>query len=281
MDTTGRPIVVRWLGVAGLELRLEDQVLAVDPFFTRPPLWRMWPGRVESDHEMVADKMERCSFVLVSHAHWDHAMDVPDVAINTGAVVLGSAHTCRLMAACAVPQQNIRRITAGDRLQLGSFRVEVLPARHMRTPGFGPGRLPARLRPPLRLRDWRMDGCFSFRIEAGGLGLLDWRGVQPGPAPRADVLFVSCAQERAYYESLLDAVRPRLVVPSHWDDFLRPLTRPIRPSFNPPRWAWPPLRRVSLDRFRRMIESIAPAPRVYVPGVFQPWTPADLLPPAA
>ena len=263
------PVWFRWLGVAGIELRVGDEVLAIDPFLTRPRFWRMGWGRVEPEHALVAEKIERCRYVLVTHAHFDHVMDVPDVARNTGAMVLGSANTCRLLAACGVPERQVREVRAGERVELGGFQVDVLPAEHIKTPGFSPGPLSPHVRPPLRLRDYRMDTCFSFLVQVGGSRLLDWRSVRAEAAPRAEVLFVGVEDSRERYEALLRAVQPRLVIPIHWDDMFRPLSEPLRPYFTPPRLAWPPLRRVDLARFRRMIEGIAPGVRVVVPEVFR------------
>jgi L-ascorbate metabolism protein UlaG (beta-lactamase superfamily) len=258
----------RWLGVAGIELRVNKKILAIDPFFTRPPAWHLCFGRVVPNHELITENMPDCDYVLVTHAHYDHVMDVPDIVRNTGATALGSPNTCQLLAVCGVPQQQIRRIQGGDQFTLGSFRVEVLMAQHIRTPGFLPGPLPPNLQPPLRLRDYRMDRCFSFLIEVGGLRLLDWCGIRSEPAPPADVLFVAPHGASPFFEALFHAVRPRLVVPVHWEDFFRPLSKPVRPYFKPPRWAFPPLERMEPGRFRSLIEGISPEARVLFPEMF-------------
>jgi L-ascorbate metabolism protein UlaG (beta-lactamase superfamily) len=258
----------RWLGVAGLELQAEGRILAIDPFFSRPPFWRLWLGRVTPDAALAAEMVPHCDYVLTTHAHFDHLMDVPAVAGHSGAVAYGSANACRLLAACDVAGDQIRQIEAGDELTLGPFRVEVLDARHLPVPGFSAGPLPSRLEPPLRLRDYRMDRCFSFRIEVGGLLLLNWHGVHPGPAPRADVLLAGPEGRRTFYEPLLAGVGPRLFIPLHWDNMFRPLTRPLRPFYEPPHLAWPPLRRTNPDCLGRMIEGIAPGTRVLVPKIF-------------
>src|SRR4051812_38199205 len=77
----------RWLGVAGIELTAGGRTLAVDPFFTRPPLRRFLFGRVASNPRLVRKHLPSCDYVLVSHSHWDHMMDAPEGARNTGAVV--------------------------------------------------------------------------------------------------------------------------------------------------------------------------------------------------
>ncbi len=268
MSTT---VEFRWLGVAGIELRANGQTLLIDPFLTRFPLWRMWFGRIRPDRKRIAEQISHCDFVLATHTHWDHLMDVPEVMRNTGAMAWGSPHTCRLLAAQAVETGRIREIGAGDKLTLGKFQVEVLPAEHLTLLGLPvlSGPLPPHLQPPLRASDYRMDRCFSFLIHVAGQRLLDWCSVHPGPAAPADVLFARPYQTRPFFESLLRDVRPRLVIPTHWDNFFRPLSKPVRPMFKPPRWAWPPLQRVNLARFKRMVEQITPGVQVFTPKRFQ------------
>jgi L-ascorbate metabolism protein UlaG (beta-lactamase superfamily) len=269
--TTGPSIWFRWLGVAGIELRLDDHTLVIDPFLTRPPIWRMWFGRLRPDRELIAQKIPTCDHVLVTHAHWDHLMDVPEVLRQTDAVALGSPNVCRLLQALGVPREQIREIGAGDRFTLGPFHVGVLRGEHTKILGRVPYNrpLPQRLEAPLRLRDYCVDECFCFLIEAAGRRLLDWGSVRAETAVRADMLFTGPEQDTAYYKILLGKVRPRVVVPTHWDDFFRPLSRPLRPFFKPPAWTWPPLQRMNPARLKRTIERIAPGTNVLVPEVFR------------
>jgi L-ascorbate metabolism protein UlaG (beta-lactamase superfamily) len=273
MDTSLR---FRWLGAAGLELTAGEHTLAIDPYFTRISLRSACFGRVCPDSVLIAEKIERCDFVLITHAHFDHLMDVPDVVSNTGATALGSPNSCRLLSACGVPGDRIRGIRAGDALELGGLSVEVREARHLKAPGFSPGSLPKVLDPPLRARDYRMDDDFSFLISAGGLGLLTDPGEIPEGAAPADVLFVFPFRMDSFYEALLPLVQPRLVVPVHWDDFFRPLTKPLRPSFRPPRKTFPPVKRIDLAAFARLVGRILPEARVLQPEIFRTYDLAEL-----
>jgi L-ascorbate metabolism protein UlaG (beta-lactamase superfamily) len=262
---------MRWLGVAGIELRANEQILVIDPFVTRPPFRRMWWGRVRSDATLAAATVPHGDFVLVTHAHWDHVMDVPAVIDQTRAIAYGSPNTCQLLAILGVPEEHLHEINVGDRLTVGTFQVEIFPAEHGLVLGrpFATGSLAPHLHPPLRMRDYHMDACFSFLIEAEGLRFLDWSSEQVNSAPPADVLFVKPHQERAYYEVLLDMVQPRVLIPIHWDDFMRPLSQPLRPMLKPPRLAFPPLARVDLTTFRQMIKRIAPQTKVFLPEIFR------------
>jgi hypothetical protein len=264
----------RWLGVGGIELRAGDQVILIDPYVTRFPLWRMAVGRVRPNRERIAAKIPRCDFVLVTHPHVDHLLDVPDVVRDMGAVALGSANTCRLLTVLGVPAAQVREIDVGDRLTLGNFRVDVLPAGHVTFWGWRPfsGPLPSDLRPPLRARDYRMDRCLGFLVDVGGHRLLHC----PGVAVPAEVLTVKPLGTRARYESLLRGVRPRVIVPVHWDDFGRPLSKPVRPILAPSGQTVPPLKRIDLAQFERMVEQIAPGTLVLIPEMFRAYELGEL-----
>ena len=258
---------LRWLGVGGIELRTGDQILLIDPYLTRLPLWRMAIGRVRPNRELIAARIPRCDFVLVTHPHIDHLLDVPDVLRNTGALALGSANTCQLLGALGVPARQIREIDVGDRFMLGDFEIEVLPAGHTTFWGWLPfsGPLPPGPRPPLRARDYRMDRCFGFLVNVEGTRLLHC----PDAGVPADVLTVKPLGTRARYEALLRQARPRVVIPVHWDDFGRPLSKPVRPTLAPSGQTVPPLKRIDMAQFERIIEQIAPGTQLLIPEMFR------------
>jgi L-ascorbate metabolism protein UlaG (beta-lactamase superfamily) len=172
-------LMFRWLGIAGIELRMDDQILVVDPYFTRIPFWQQWFGSIRPNSALVRQMLPACNYVLVTHAHWDHLMGVHDVANFTGAGVFGSANTCRLLALLGVPKEQVREIREGAKLVLGTFEVEVFLSEHKAAPGFFLGKIPSKLRPPLRARDYRMDSCFSFRIATRNCTLLTDPGEHP------------------------------------------------------------------------------------------------------
>jgi L-ascorbate metabolism protein UlaG (beta-lactamase superfamily) len=261
------PVWFRWLGVAGIELRARQQVLLIDPFLTRPPLRRLFVGRVEPDRALFRQYVSGADTILVTHAHWDHLLDVAAIAEFTGSIVVGSANTCQIVAAQGVRPAQIKHVDAGDRLALGPFQVEVLPGTHGRTPidWLINGRLPRDLRPPLRLRDYRMDCCFSFRIEVEGLRLLDC----PGPATPADVLVIGTDTAATSLERLLRQVRPRSVIPVHWDNLFRPLGGSLSPMLPALALRLPRFRWMDPHLFAGHVARLAPGTRVLVPMVLE------------
>ncbi len=269
---------LRWLGVAGIELRSDGQILAIDPYFTRMPLRRML-GRMRPNQQLIAERLPRCDYILVTHPHYDHLADVPEVIHNTGATAFGSANACRLVAAMGGPARQVRQVEVGDSLALGAFRVEVLAGEHGQIPfaRLFNRALSPRLRPPLRAWDCRMDCCFSFLIHAAGYRVLVGPGEVPAEAAPADVLCMGVINSPECYRAVLQRARPRVVVPIHWDDLFRPLSQPIRPMLAPPARTLPPLRRVDAARFARLIGAMSPASRVLIPEMFRPYELKDVL----
>ena len=147
----------RWLGVAGVELTANGRTLVVDPFFSRPPFMRFLFGRIGPNRRLVQEKVISCDYVLVSHAHWDHIMRCaqsnpphrrPRIRFPEHLPLAGAAGRTR-KADCLIRTEDI--------LYLDGFRVEVLPSEHRFIPFLpGPGPLAPNLRPPLRLRNYRM-----------------------------------------------------------------------------------------------------------------------------
>ena len=265
-----------WLATAGIELKVHGRTVLIDPFFSRFSLWKMWFGRVHVDHDLVAAKIQICDSVLVTHAHWDHIMDVPDVVHNTGAPAYGSPNCCQLLTACGVPEERIHEINVGDTFITAGLKIDVLRSVHTKAPGFSPGLLASDLAPPLRARDYRMDDLFSFLITFDGHSLLTDPGVRAEDAVPAEMLLVQANRDEDYYRALLTRVQPRVVIPYHWDDFFRCLSKPLRPSLKPPRLAWPPLRRINLAEFGRTIQHLAPEVRVFEPDAFRTYNLNDL-----
>jgi L-ascorbate metabolism protein UlaG (beta-lactamase superfamily) len=248
----------RWLGVAGIELMLGEHILLIDPFLTRPPLHYLRFGRPVPDAPRIVRHVPRCDYILVSHAHYDHLMDVPVLLRqNPQAIACGSLNACRLLEVAGIPEHQRRVIEAHELLTLSPFEVRVLRGRHVSLPpGFRlAGRLPDKLRYPLRLSDYRMDECFAFYLEAGGCRLLYGEAPQP-----ADVLFTAPLRLSA---EILRVICPRLIIPIHWDRFFHPLDKPIRPLPGLPRYT------NSLEKFRQMAETTLPGVRVWLPHLFE------------
>jgi len=254
-------LIFRWLGVAGVELRAGNQVLAIDPFFTRPSLRQMLRP-VETDRNLAVQRLPHCDVVLVTHSHYDHVMDIPAVIDHTGGQCFGSANTCQVLRLSGVPEAKIHQVQIGDHLALGAFQVEVIQGRHSWIPfsRVFNGSLKPGLHLPLRAWDYRMDICLGYRIIAMGMHVLVC-AAEPQPA---QLLFAVAQEPREYYLKLFRSIHPDVFVPIHWDDFTRPLDMPLR-HLHPPG-------RLSVWQITYLARQVMPRTRIIIPEIFRGYT---------
>ena len=245
----------RWLGAQGVELSCDGQVLAIDPFFTRLPAWAVLFRRLRPDRSLIRRLCQAYNYILVTHPHYDHVLDVPVLAQDSGAVVYGSANTGRILEVSGVPGGQFQEVQANRHLSLGPFEVDVFSSQHVRFPldGLLQGPLEAGRQPPLSLWDYRMDRIFGFFIRVQGVRIL----FHPGPALPADVLFAGVTGGREHYRRLLSLARPKIFVPLHWDNFFRPLDRPLRELVEPGG--------MSLKKLESLAAQTAPETKFVVP----------------
>ena len=225
--------------------------------------------RLKRNMDSLKLSNQEISFLILSHTHFDHFMDVPAIAKKTGARVYGSPNTCMLSRQLDVPTEQLQCVSAKDAFQAGSFSVQSIMGRHPWIPGYGYGKLRHDLEEPLRLRDYRMDSNLSFRVKVGNISILIWNSTRTEGAMPADTLICRAVSNDKWYKHLMDAVRPRLVLPAHWDNFFVPLDQPLQPFFAPPRLSLPPVQRIDLQDFRRKVKAAAPACKVAIPERFQ------------
>jgi L-ascorbate metabolism protein UlaG (beta-lactamase superfamily) len=262
----------RWLGTAGIELESGGERILIDPYLSRFPIWNAILGRPAPKRELVKRHLLPARAVLVSHAHYDHLLDVPNVCREFGAVAFGSANTSAIIRAHGLPETLVKTIHVGEQFSVGPFAISVLAGRHGRMVGLLPftGKLPARLRPPLRLSDFRMDSMFSFRVQTAQAACLIWNSPESLGVPCADVLFFNPLWGARHCAAVAAAARVRLVVLVHWDDFFQPLDRPQHPLMAPPGWTSPWIRRMEPHAFSRALKKILPQVHVRVPEIFLP-----------
>jgi L-ascorbate metabolism protein UlaG (beta-lactamase superfamily) len=212
--------------------------------------------------QLVSEKLPVCDFVLVTHSHWDHLMDVPQLIHQTGAMAYGSANTCQLLSLLGARELNVKEVQAGVKLSLGEFMVEVVKGRHSPIPfsNLFNGKLGQGLHPPLHLQDYRMDVCLGYRITTQGVRVL----VCPAEPIPADLLFTVAQEPKDYYQRLFLGVHPHTLVPIHWDNFLRPLSKPLHKFTRPGR--------MNLLKLTEFVNQVIPQAKVIIPEIFKEYT---------
>lgn len=237
-------LTATWLGVTALLLRDGQRAILIDPFFTRPPgLLRMAFNRtIAPDEALIADwlrrlKIDKLDAVVVSHSHFDHAMDAGVVARMTGAKLVGSESTLNIGRGAGLDAASLQVISTTDALNFGKFQLSFVASAHAgRTGGRPNGEIEVPLQTPARYLDYKLGGTYSILVDHPQGSILHHgsAGFVPGALDdrRADVVFLGVALIDGldpYLRETVDAVGARRVIPTHWDNFTLPLDQPLLP----------------------------------------------------
>lgn len=116
-------VSLEWLGCATFRLTRGELVIFLDAYIDRvaaaPPVGLT-----------IAD-VRRADAVLVGHSHFDHLWGTERIALATGATVIGSHETVRLLRDAGVPKPQCVAVSGGERVELApSVFARVLPSLH-------------------------------------------------------------------------------------------------------------------------------------------------------
>ncbi len=116
-------IKLDWVGCATFRLTIGDLVLFLDGFMDLPP--------GAPDNGISTATVDRADFIMVGHSHFDHLWGAERIARNTGATVIGSHESIRLMRDEEVPESQCMAVAGGERIRLSDdVIVTVYPSQH-------------------------------------------------------------------------------------------------------------------------------------------------------
>jgi L-ascorbate metabolism protein UlaG (beta-lactamase superfamily) len=121
--SSGSGWAVEWFGTTTFRVRRAGLDLFFDGYLDRLPGLDPVGLRV--------DEVERADFVFVSHAHFDHLYGVAPIARSTGATVVASPESARILRQDGIPEDQLLMVTGGETVRCGpAASVRVLPALH-------------------------------------------------------------------------------------------------------------------------------------------------------
>jgi L-ascorbate metabolism protein UlaG (beta-lactamase superfamily) len=257
----------QWLGTAGFKVTHGDAVFLIDPYLTRNE-------RARPVQELAVQDMSDAGAIFLSHGHFDHAFDVPAIAAASGADVYASERTCRALERRGVPAGSLHPLRGGESLDLDSFRVRINPGRHTRFDlKLIMGTAPGVLRELKVFREFRGMSAGKVLIHTFDFGgptftHLGSMGIKPSEVSAlglvgADVLALPLQGHTEICERaamVTAAVRPRVVIPEHHDDFFPPLSRSV-----------------DIRPFERRVAELLPNTACYVPELNREFSLGDLL----
>lgn len=226
------PVQIRFLGCTCFSVQGGGRTLVFDPYLSRPGLRQTALSRLRSDSARVRALLPHADDVLVGHAHHDHVLDAPELCRQTGARLIGSSAVGMVGRAAGLPESQIR-VTAGrEAIDCGGATVRGLPSAHGRV-YFNRVYVQGDIRrpPPWPAHySWLKHGqVLSWHVEVGGLRVVHIDTAEFHAEElaglRADVLCLCAIGRRFrphYVEEAVRLLRPRWVIPCHWDLITRP-----------------------------------------------------------
>ena len=80
---------------------------------------------------LTADDIDECDWIVVGHSHFDHLYGAERIAANTGARIIGSYETVRVMEEAGVPVDQMICVAGGETVALSeAVKVTVYPSQH-------------------------------------------------------------------------------------------------------------------------------------------------------
>jgi L-ascorbate metabolism protein UlaG (beta-lactamase superfamily) len=284
---------LKYLGTAGWEITDGRTVVLVDPYLSR--LRRVTPNDTvdpaddrplfdnaaiaRSDTATIDSHITRADFVLVTHTHYDHALDAAYIASKTGATIIGTESTYNFARAQGVPADKLIVVRGGEDYAFEGLSVRAIPSLHgvlRRAPNrrpdpnasLPPATFPRDAKPPFRMGDLLIEGgTLAYLIRLGGRQILAFGSMNyiereiEGLGP--DVALIGAMPERReiyqYTARLLRALgNPRMVLPTHWDRFNVTYNVAQDPAVE------------RLQTFVAEVKAASPETKVVVPKYFEP-----------
>ncbi|MBT4519399.1 MAG: MBL fold metallo-hydrolase [Halieaceae bacterium] len=168
-----RGVTVKWFGIATLLIDDGQTQIMTDGFFSRPGLLDILLRRpiapeLSAITGVIADhKINRLAAVIPVHSHYDHAMDSAEVAMQTGALLLGSNSTAHIARSSSLPESQIRIVETDRGYQFGRFTVTFYASRHapLSTNAGIDGVVEKPFALPAPYTAWQLGEAYSILIE--------------------------------------------------------------------------------------------------------------------
>ena len=286
-DPSAKQVELTYFGTAGWQISDGSAILLVDPYLSRingpaPPSGGTatvvqsdarekysWSDTATSDASVIDAHISRANFILVTHTHYDHILDVPYIARKTGAIVIGTESTANVLRAYGLPDSQVITVRGGEDYQFDSFSLRVIPSIHSPLDHkhyFSSAVAPPGLKAPLTLQQIHPEGgTLAYLVRIGNHQILAFGGMNyierelVGLQP--DVVLLGAGSSRReiydYTARLLRTLHnPPLVLPTHWDNFLAPYSASQQTALD------------ALQGFIKEVKDASPQTKVIVPKYF-------------
>lgn len=233
---------LEWLGVSGYRMTFQGVSIFIDPYVSRAPLKSLLLRRTALHDPAMLDRYisapGEVAGVLVGHTHFDHAIDAPEIARRFGTKAYGSASLHQLMKLHGLEEETVV-VEPNKPYELGPFVVRFIRSTHSKLilgkKILFDGELTCDHLHGLTPGAYKCGQVWGIRIEVAGVSfyhqgsadLLD----DELPAEPVDFFLAGVAGRsvtKNYWQRILRKLDPATIVPTHYDNFFRPLDAPMK-----------------------------------------------------
>ena len=231
---------IKWYGTATIALEQNGTQLLFDPFLPRSNKVFMPP----------INELSAMENIFVTHGHLDHIVDIPAIVKhgNGKASIYCTEKPCKALMSKGLEGKHIQKISPGDDLSLGPFKLHVLKGKHI---VFDNGLVIKTFLCPRVLFHWNSlrhmlkenkicieagetvvyDICAAEKriLLMGSLNLDDETDYPTG----ADLLimpFQGRSDINKYAIQFIDRLKPKKVLLDHFDDTFPPFSSAVNTS---------------------------------------------------
>lgn len=228
-----------WSGISGIVLSDTETTLYFDPAINRPSIWQViFNMEVNPDPKLVEKVIEemqltRVDAIFISHSHFDHAIDMPQIAKKFNSQVFGTRTTKNIALSYGVLESQTHTISHLQTVEVGKFKITSFEIPHGKILGFYhycDGELLNPKTPPLTTCDFQMGGNYVYYIEhpegkfmfiQNGRITKELSQFIASKAP-FDIFFQGFANRESnedQWEKIYSKAKAKLYVPNHIDNF--------------------------------------------------------------
>ena len=236
-------LTLRWLGTAGFALAYEGFCLVIDPHLSRHSLRSVLSNHaLEPRVELLDRHIPKADAILVGHTHFDHALDVPELARRRGCKAYGSASLHSLMGLAGQADAAVA-IEPGRTYSLGPFDVTFVRSLHsklllgLKVPSEG--EITCDHLDHMHRGNYRCGQVFGIHIAVAGRTFYHQGSANliESELLHRDVDDLLCGIAGRgftpnFSQRILSALRPQTLIAHHHDNFFLPVDEPMGFSFN-------------------------------------------------
>ncbi len=249
-------VTVRYSGTSTLLFSDGETDWMVDGWFSRFGPLEFLFSKIGPDLEGIArgleeNEVDRLAAVIPIHSHFDHAMDAPEVARRTRALLLGSESTANIARGWGLDESQIRIVVDREKIQFGNFTITFIETKHFAFPdpalaerALADPLISEPLVPPVGAMEYRVGQPYAIHVShPRGRWLIQGSAgyIEGGLSDyEADVVFLGIGGLGAqtpryredYWRETVTTTHPTRVIPIHWDALMGPaegaFTGPVR-----------------------------------------------------